>query len=83
MAIHKKILEWQAAHPTITWIGWAIVWVASCPPTAGSPCADGSATVAQSQLQLAATVGSFSPAARLQLGAAATASDHACALGFR
>jgi hypothetical protein len=21
MAIHKKILEWQAAHPNITWIG--------------------------------------------------------------
>ena len=26
MAIHKKILEWQAAHPNITWIGWGIVW---------------------------------------------------------
>jgi hypothetical protein len=26
MAIHKQILEWQAAHPNITWIGWAIVW---------------------------------------------------------
>jgi len=26
MATHKKILEWQAAHPTITWIGWGIVW---------------------------------------------------------
>jgi hypothetical protein len=26
MAIHKRILEWQAAHPTITWIGWGIVW---------------------------------------------------------
>ena len=26
MAIHRKILEWQAAHPTITWIGWGIVW---------------------------------------------------------
>jgi hypothetical protein len=26
MAIHKKILEWQAAHPTITWIAWGIVW---------------------------------------------------------
>jgi hypothetical protein len=26
MAIHKQILEWQAAHPTITWIGWGIVW---------------------------------------------------------
>jgi hypothetical protein len=21
MAIHKQILEWQAAHPNITWIG--------------------------------------------------------------
>ena len=27
MAIHKQILEWQAAHPNITWIGWCIVWV--------------------------------------------------------
>jgi hypothetical protein len=27
MAIHKKILEWQAAHPNITWVGWGIVWV--------------------------------------------------------
>jgi hypothetical protein len=26
MSIHKKILEWQAAHPNITWIGWSIVW---------------------------------------------------------
>ena len=26
MDIHKKILEWQAAHPTVTWIGWLIVW---------------------------------------------------------
>jgi hypothetical protein len=26
MAIHKQILEWQAAHPNITWIGWGIVW---------------------------------------------------------
>jgi hypothetical protein len=28
MTIHKKILEWQAAHPNITWFGWGIVWVA-------------------------------------------------------
>jgi hypothetical protein len=26
MAIHKKILEWQATYPNITWIGWGIVW---------------------------------------------------------
>jgi hypothetical protein len=26
MAVHKKILEWQADHPNITWIGWGIVW---------------------------------------------------------
>jgi hypothetical protein len=26
MPIHKQILEWQAAHPNITWIGWCIVW---------------------------------------------------------
>jgi hypothetical protein len=24
MAIHKKILEWQAAHSSITWIGWGL-----------------------------------------------------------
>jgi hypothetical protein len=23
---HRKILEWQAAHPNATWLGWAIVW---------------------------------------------------------
>lgn len=27
MAFHKRILEWQAAHPNITWIGWGIVWL--------------------------------------------------------
>ena len=27
MSIHKKVLEWQAAHPNITWIGWGVVWV--------------------------------------------------------
>jgi hypothetical protein len=27
MTIHKKILEWQAAHPNITWIVWGVVWV--------------------------------------------------------
>jgi len=26
MIIHKRILEWQAAHPNITRIGWGIVW---------------------------------------------------------
>lgn len=26
MDFHKRILEWQAAHPNITWIGWGIVW---------------------------------------------------------
>jgi hypothetical protein len=26
MTFHKRILEWQAAHPTITWIFWIIVW---------------------------------------------------------
>ena len=24
---HKDILEWQAAHPNITWLFWGIVWV--------------------------------------------------------
>ena len=27
MDFHRKILEWQAAHPTATWIGWGIVWI--------------------------------------------------------
>jgi hypothetical protein len=27
MAIHRKILEWQATHPNITWFGWGIVWM--------------------------------------------------------
>jgi len=27
MAIHKQILQWQAEHPTITWIVWAIIWL--------------------------------------------------------
>ena len=27
MAVHKQILEWQAAHPTITWIFWVIIWI--------------------------------------------------------
>ncbi|MDP2332113.1 MAG: hypothetical protein Q8M19_15610 [Reyranella sp.] len=27
MNVHRKILEWQAAHPTVTWIFWGIVWL--------------------------------------------------------
>ena len=27
MSIHKDILEWQAAHPNATWIGWGLAWV--------------------------------------------------------
>ena len=26
MVLHKRILEWQAAHPTATWIFWIVVW---------------------------------------------------------
>ena len=26
-AIHKQILVWQAEHPTITWLVWAVIWV--------------------------------------------------------
>ena len=26
MAVHRKILEWQAANPIITWIFWILVW---------------------------------------------------------
>ena len=25
-SFHKRILVWQAENPTITWIGWGIVW---------------------------------------------------------
>ncbi len=27
MAIHKEILEWQAAHPNTTWLAWGITWL--------------------------------------------------------
>jgi len=27
MTFHKRILDWQAAHPTLTWVIWAIVWI--------------------------------------------------------
>ena len=26
MAVHRKILEWQAANPIITWMFWIVVW---------------------------------------------------------
>jgi hypothetical protein len=26
VTLHKRILEWQAAHPNVTWVGWGIVW---------------------------------------------------------
>ncbi len=26
MQFHRQILEWQARHPTITWIFWIVVW---------------------------------------------------------
>jgi hypothetical protein len=26
MAVHRKILEWQAENPTLTWIFWILVW---------------------------------------------------------
>ncbi len=26
MAFHKRILEWQAENPTVTWIFWIVVW---------------------------------------------------------
>ncbi len=38
MTIHKRVLEWQAAHPNITWIGWGIVWV-YCSPVLRQPIA--------------------------------------------
>ena len=27
MMLHKRILQWQAEHPTITWIFWITVWI--------------------------------------------------------
>ena len=27
MAIHKRILEWQAERPTITWLVWGVIWI--------------------------------------------------------
>ena len=24
--LHKRILEWQARHPIVTWLFWALVW---------------------------------------------------------
>lgn len=26
MSFHKRILQWQAEHPNLTWAGWLIVW---------------------------------------------------------
>lgn len=26
MAFHKRVLEWQAAHPTVTWVFWIVIW---------------------------------------------------------
>lgn len=26
MDLHRRILDWQAAHPITTWICWLIVW---------------------------------------------------------
>jgi hypothetical protein len=26
MTFHKRILEWQAEHPNITWVFWIVVW---------------------------------------------------------
>ena len=26
MPFLKNILDWQAEHPNITWIGWGVIW---------------------------------------------------------
>jgi hypothetical protein len=26
MTFHKRILQWQADHPNITWAFWGLVW---------------------------------------------------------
>jgi len=27
MEFHKTILEWQLAHPNLTWAGWGVIWI--------------------------------------------------------
>ena len=27
MMLHKQILQWQADHPTVTWVFWTVVWI--------------------------------------------------------
>ncbi len=27
MALHKQILDWQAAHPNTTWAVWCAIWI--------------------------------------------------------
>jgi len=27
MAMHKRVLQWQADNPTITWIFWILIWL--------------------------------------------------------
>ena len=27
MAMHKMILDWQAANPIVTWMVWGVVWI--------------------------------------------------------
>ena len=27
MKTHRRILQWQAEHPVITWIAWGIIWL--------------------------------------------------------
>ncbi len=26
MTFHRRILEWQARHPTLTWVFWIAIW---------------------------------------------------------
>jgi hypothetical protein len=26
MSFHRRFLQWQADHPTVTWVGWGVAW---------------------------------------------------------
>jgi hypothetical protein len=53
MAIQKKILEWQASHPNITWLGWGRrLGDRSCNPVSASEEGAGSSNLMGAYCQL-------------------------------